>query len=127
MEEVNLTGEELAAALAKEAEEVAANERDAAAADVETAGDEKEDGATSSNPAGTNATRTKTIIVEKERKRVHYSALVVEETVLSPVLPLNNTQIAEAVARNLELLKAENVSRAPNYKSLACGERHPRA
>jgi len=112
VEEVNLTGEELAAALAKEAEEVAANERDAAAADVETAGDEKEDGATSSNPAGTNATRTKTIIVEKERKRVHYSALVVEETVLSPVLPLNNTQIAEAVARNLELLKAENIRTA---------------
>mmetsp|Transcript_4126 Transcript_4126/g.13331 ORF Transcript_4126/g.13331 Transcript_4126/m.13331 type:complete len:290 (+) Transcript_4126:879-1748(+) len=50
--------------------------------------------------------------VEKERKRVHYATLKAEEATLSPVLPLNASQVGDCVARNLELLKAEGIRKA---------------
>ena len=53
--------------------------------------------------------RTKTVKVQKQRKRMHYSTLRVKELALTPVLPLNETHIAAAVAANKVQLAAENL------------------
>ncbi|EOD36823.1 hypothetical protein EMIHUDRAFT_462358 [Emiliania huxleyi CCMP1516] len=139
-DEVPLTEEEVAEAIANETAAAAAAAEAAAAAKAEAgeaaagegekeeakeeakedetleAGDEPEEDvngtAAGKNATAKNATRTKMVKVEKERKRVHYATLKAEEATLSPVLPLNASQVGDCVARNLELLKAEGIRKA---------------
>jgi len=84
---------------------------DEPADDVEA---EAANGTASNSTNGTNSTkavRTKTVKVEKQRKRVHYSTLQVGADALTAVTPLNASHIAAAVAQNRALLEAEELRR----------------
>jgi len=57
----------------------------------------------------TNATKMVKVKVEKERKRLHYVTLKTAKTVLGRCTPITETIISGCIARNVELLKAEQV------------------
>jgi len=74
-------------------------------------GKESEKESEKANATAANVTRTKTVKVTKQQKRMHYATLKVSETSMSAVSPLNATHIDAAVAANKALLEAEALRR----------------
>lgn len=60
---------------------------------------------------GTNATKMVKIMVERERKRLHYTTLKAVKEHLGAVRPITSAHIAECIARNKKLLDDEKLRR----------------
>ena len=95
---------------AKTEAETAAEELVKAAADLDA------NATNASNATASNATKMTRVKVEKERKRVHYTTLKAEATPYGLTLPMSETLVKAAIARNVKLLEGER-TRAYNAEA----------
>jgi len=94
-------------AAADDAGTAAAKDEDAAATDDASSPSAATNASAASNL--TNATAMIKVKVEKERKRLHYVTLKTVKTVLGKCTPISQEIISSCIARNVELLKAEQL------------------